>query len=130
MKRSVVFALLYASLLPAQELPVAPRAKVLTFTQLAASTADAVATYRNDSRCYNRSNAHARCSEFNPISRFLVMKGTPQLAGYFVGEVSIKLTVPLLLDHYGHHKLAAAIRYWGIGDNAAGAAMSFAGHHR
>lgn len=126
-----MFALLYAALLPGQELPVAPQARMLTFIQLAASTADAVATYRNDSRCYDLPiNPRARCTEINPFSRFLVMKGTPQLAGYFVGEMSIKLAVPLILDHYGRHKFARAIRYWGIGDNAAGAAISFAGHHR
>lgn len=125
-----MFVLLCLVALPAQELP-APHLKVLTFMQLAAGTADAIATYRNDSRCYGTAaNPLARCTEFNPISRVFVMKGTPQLAGYFVGEMSAKLVVPLLLDRHGRHTLARVVRYWGIGDNAAGVAMSLAGHHR
>jgi|SRR5579862_4253124 len=131
MKRLLVFVMMYLSSLAAQELPTAPHVKTLTLIQLASSTADAVATYRNDSRCYHHSaNSGARCSEYNPLSRPFVMKDTPELAGYFIGETSVKLLVPPLFDHFGHHKLAKALRYWGIGDNASGAAMSFAGHHR
>jgi hypothetical protein len=131
MKELLVFVLVYLGSLAAQELPAAPHVKTLTLMQLAGSTADAVATYRNDSRCYDRPiNPYARCSEYNPISQAFVMKGTPELVGYFIGETSVKLAVPLILDHLGHHKLARAIRYWGIGDNAGGAAISFAGHHR
>jgi hypothetical protein len=128
-KQSFLFALLYVSSLYAQELPTAPSVRTLTFMQLVGSTADAVATYRNDSRCYD-GNSDVKCVEYNPIARVLVTKGTPQLAAYFIGETGIKLAVPLILDHYGHHKLARSIRYWGIGDSAAGAAMSFAGNHR
>jgi hypothetical protein len=131
MKDSLVFVLLYLGSLAAQELPAASGMKTIALMQLASSTADAVATYRNDSRCYDRPvNPSARCSEYNPISRAFVMKGTPELAGYFIGETSVKLVAPLVLDHFGHHKLAKAIRYWGIGDSAGGAALSFAGHHR
>ena len=131
MKGLLLFVLLYLGSLAAQELPAAPDLKTLTLIQLATSTADAVATYRNDSRCYDGpANRGARCSEYNPISRAFVMKGTPELAGYFIGETSLKLAVPLILDHFGHHKLTKAIRYWGVGDSAGGAAISFAGHHR
>ena len=131
MRRSLVLAVILVSSLYAQELPVAPHVKTLTFMQLAASAADAFATYRNDSRCYDvPRNPRARCAEYNPIARGLVMKGTPQLAAYFIGETSVKLAVPLVLDHYGHHKLARALRCWGIGDNAAGAAISFTGYRR
>ncbi|HXY13744.1 MAG TPA: hypothetical protein VEI26_04510 [Terriglobales bacterium] len=131
MKKPLLVVLLCFGSLPAQELPAAPHARALTMIQLAASTADAVATYRNDSRCYNAStNPRVHCSEVNPISRPFVMEGTPELAAYFVGETSIKLVVPFVLDHFGHHKWARAIRYWGIADNASGATMSFAGHHR
>ncbi|MBV8050061.1 MAG: hypothetical protein JOZ80_02660 [Acidobacteriaceae bacterium] len=131
MKGLLLFVLVSLGSLAAQELPAAPHVKTLTLMQLASSTADAVATYRNDSRCYDRLVApRARCSEYNPISRAFVMNGTPELIGYFMGETSVKLAVPLILDHFGHHKLARAIRYWGIGDNAGGAAISFAGHHR
>jgi hypothetical protein len=127
MRRSLVLGMIYASSLYAQELPAGPGVKTLTFMQLASSATDAIATYRNDRHCYDEAwNSQARCAEYNPIARPLVMKGTPQLAGYFIGETSIKLAVPLVLDHYGHHKLARALRYWGIGDNAAGAAVSFA----
>ncbi|HXY03753.1 MAG TPA: hypothetical protein VEI49_09245 [Terriglobales bacterium] len=131
MKGLLLFVIVYLGSLAAQELPAAPDVKTLTLMQLAGSTADAVATYRNDSRCYDRPiNPSARCSEYNPVSRAFVMQGTPDLVGYFIGETSVKLAVPLLLDHFGHHKLAKAIRYWGIGDSAGGAAISFAGHHR
>jgi hypothetical protein len=133
MKAWLLFSLfLLFSLLSlhAQELPAAPHVISLTFLQLTASTADALATYRNDSRCYDSGYTQARCTELNPIAGFFVMKGTLPLSGYFVGETCLKLAAPLLLDHYGRHKLARAIRYWGIGDNAAGAAMSFAEHHR
>lgn len=131
MKGLLVFVLIYLGSLAAQELPAAPNVKTLTLMQLATSTADAVATHRNDSRCYDRPiNPSARCSEYNPVSRAFVMQGTPELVGYFIGETSVKLAVPLILDHFGHHKLARALRYWGIGDSAGGAAISFAGHHR
>lgn len=131
MKGLLLFVIVYLGSLAAQELPAAPDVKTLTLMQLAGSTADAVATYRNDSRCYDRPiNPSARCSEYNPVSRAFVMQGTPDLVGYFIGETSVKLAVPLLLDHFRHHKLAKAIRYWGIGDSAGGAAISFAGHHR
>jgi len=131
MKGWLLFVLLYLVSMSAQESPPAPKVKALTFAQVTASTADAIATYRNDSRCYDIAiNPYARCYELNPISRWLVMKGAPELAGYFVGEMSLKLAIPLILDRKGHHKLARTIRYWGIGDNGAGAAMSLAGHHR
>jgi hypothetical protein len=131
MKELLSFVLICLGSLAAQELPAASHVKTLTLMQLASSTADAVATYRNDSRCYaGPVNPSARCSEYNPISSAFVMQGTPQLVGYFVGETSVKLAVPLIFDHFGHHKLARAIRYWGIGDSASGAAMSFVGHHQ
>jgi hypothetical protein len=131
MKRLLLFVLICLGSVAAQELPAAPHVKTLTLIQLASSTADAVATYRNDSRCYDTGRkATVKCSEYNPISRTFVMKGTPQLVGYFIGEAGFKLAVPVVLDHFGHHRLARAIRYWGIGDNVGGAAMSFAGHHR
>lgn len=131
MKISLWFLLLSSLCLHAQEVPVTPHRRILTFLQVTATTADAFATYRNDSRCYNdSSNALARCTEMNPIARPFVMKGTVPLSGYFAGEICLKLAAPLFADRYGHAKLARAIRYWGIGDNAAGAALSFTGHHR
>ncbi len=128
---ALLFVLLCLSSLAAQEIPTAPHVRTLTFIQLATSTADAIATYRNDSRCYDLPhNRFAKCTEMNPLARPFVTKSTPELAGYFFGETAIKLAVPFVLDHYGHHKIARALRYWGVGDSTEGAAMSLAGHHR
>jgi len=104
------------------QLPEAPMLQNdLTIVQLAVSTTDAIATYRN-----MRSPTFV---EHNAIARPFMEHGTYGLIGFFVLDAGVKVGVPWLLEKRGFRKTAVILRLCGIADNSYGAVYSLS-HHR
>jgi len=120
MKTLPCLAFLLCSIASAQTLLDAPSttrsAWALSSIQLGVTTADDIATARNFG---------PRFTEYNPLVRPFVTRGTNTAIAYFSIQAAIEVGTPFLLDRFHHHRLARAVRYIGIGTHGLGAAVSF-----